>query len=138
MLFDPSLQSFMSDETIFIRVSRALSDTPNGILHSWKQCSVGRTLIRHLPRFLLSFYSLSTFVFIRLCSLACCKSLSKFYELHLLLLLIYLFSLSFSLLSIFFCLLSICHYLLSFSLSVFSLVFIICHYYLTISFLSLN
>lgn len=46
----------MSDETIFIRVSRALSDTPNGILHSRKQCSVGRTLIRHLPRFLLSFF----------------------------------------------------------------------------------
>lgn len=46
----------MSDETIFIRVSRALSDTPNGILDSRKQCSVGRTPIRHLPRFLLSFF----------------------------------------------------------------------------------
>lgn len=40
----------------FSSVSRALSDTPNSILHSRKQCSVGRTLIRHLPCFLLSFF----------------------------------------------------------------------------------
>lgn len=90
------------------------------------------------PVFCWVFSSLSTFVFIRLCSLACCKSLSKFYELHLLLLLIYLFSLSFLYSVSFFCLLSICHYLLSFSLSVISLVFIICHYYLIFSFLSLS
>lgn len=130
----------MSDETIFIRVSRALSDTPNGILHSRKQCSVGRTLIRHLPRFLLSFF-LTLYICIypimfpgllQITVKVLWITLASVTDLSILTLLSFLYSVSF------FCLLSICHYLLSFSLSVISLVFIICHYYLIFSFLSLN
>lgn len=74
------------------------------------------------PVFCWVFSSLSTFVFIRLCSLACCKSLSKFYELHLLLLLIYLFSLSFL-------------FFIQFLFSVFSPSVITCFHFLCQSFL---
>lgn len=112
----------MSDETIFIRVSRALSDTPNGILHSRKQCSVGRTLIRHLPRFLLSFFLTLYICIYPIMFPGLLQITVKVLWIHLLLLLIYLFSLSFL-------------FFIQFLFSVFSPSVITCFHFLCQSFL---